>query len=168
MDIKGRVFKYGDNINTDVILPGRRCHLYKPEDLRKYCLEDLDGEFASKVKEGDLIVGGYNFGCGSSREVAPLSIKSCGVSAVIAKSFARIFFRNCINIGLPIFESPEAVDRISDGDEVKVDITGAKIINLTTGAEFGFIPLPEFMREILNKGGIRDYILAKLHHDQEG
>ncbi len=162
MTNKGKVFKYGDDVNTDVILPGRWCHLYKPEDLKKHCLEDLDKEFAEKVQPGDLIVAGENFGCGSSREVAPLSIKSCGISAIIAKSYARIYYRNCINIGLPIFESPEAVDGISDGDEVSFDMAEGSITNHTTGQTFSFVPFPEFMRDILNQGGIKDYVLSKV------
>ncbi len=162
MDIRGKVFKYGDEVNTDVILPGRWCHLYKPEDLKLHCMEDLDSHFAESVKDGDIIVGGNNFGCGSSREVAPLAIKSCGVSAIIAKSFARIFYRNCINIGLPIFESPEAVDGISNGDEVSIDMAKGEITNNSTGGIFKFVPFPEFMRDILSRGGIRDYVLDKL------
>ena len=162
MDIKGKVFKYGDDVNTDVILPGRWCHLYKAEDLKVHCMEDLDNDFAKTVNEGDIIVGGENFGCGSSREVAPLSIKSCGVSAIIAKSFARIFYRNCINIGLPIFESSEAADEINKGDEVSVDMESGKITNLTSGNSHDFIPFPDFMRDILAKGGIKDYVLSKL------
>ena len=164
MEIKGKVFKYGDDINTDIILPGRWCYLYKPEDLKEHCLEDLDRDFASNVKEGDIIVGGNNFGCGSSREVAPLSIKSCGVSGIIAGSFARIFFRNCINIGLPIFESPEAVEGISKGDEVSVDMATGKITNHTSGKTFNFTPFPDFMREILERGGIKDYVLKKIKY----
>ncbi|MBD3168533.1 MAG: 3-isopropylmalate dehydratase small subunit [candidate division Zixibacteria bacterium] len=162
MEIKGKVFKYGDAVNTDVILPGRWCHLYKPEDLKKHCLEDLDKDFAANVEEGDIIAAGENFGCGSSREVAPLSIKSSGISAIIAKSFARIFYRNSINIGLPILESPEAVENISAGNEVSVNMAEGTITNHTTGKTFNFVPFPEFMRDILAKGGIRDYILAKV------
>jgi len=162
MEIKGKVFKYGDDINTDVIMPGRWCHLFKSEDLKRHCLEDLDKNFAGNVKVGDLIVAGDNFGCGSSREVAPLSIKSCGVSAIIAKSYARIFYRNAINIGLPIFESLEAVAAIENGHEVSVDMAAGKIINHTIGRDFTFIPFPAFMRDILSQGGIKDYVLSRL------
>ena len=127
MALRGRVWKYGSNVDTDVIIPGRYCHITDIKELAKHCLEDLDLQFTKKIKQGDIIVAGTNFGCGSSRELAPISIKAAGISCVIAKNFARIFFRNSINIGLPILESPEAVESINEGDEVEFEVTqGAK------------------------------------------
>jgi len=158
----GKAWKFGDSISTDLICPGRLFHLRSnlPE-LAKHVLEDADPEFASKMAKGDFVVGGRNFGLGSSREHAPTIIKLAGVSAVIAKSFARIFFRNCINVGLPVIELD--TDQISQGDELEVALEGGKLKNLTTGAEMTFPPLPLVMRTILNDGGLAEHI--KKHGD---
>ncbi len=158
----GKAWKFGDNISTDLICPGRLFHLRSnlPE-LAKHVLEDADPEFASKMSEDDFVVGGRNFGLGSSREHAPTIIKLAGVSAVIAKSFARIFFRNCINVGLPAIELD--TDQISQGDELEVDLEGGRLSNLTTGLELDFPPLPDVMRTILNDGGLAEHI--KKHGD---
>lgn len=150
----GKAFKYGDSVDTDVILPARYLALYEPEDLAKHCMEDIDAGFAGKVKHGDIIVAGENFGCGSSREHAPLAIKACGVSCVIASSFARIFYRNAINIGLPIFESSEAALEIRAGDELTVDTRNGLVRNLTTGREYRAGVFPEFIRGIIDAGGL--------------
>lgn len=166
MILKGKVWKFGDGISTDHIAPGRLFHLRSnlPE-LAKHCLEDARPDFAAKVQPGDFVVGGRNFGQGSSREHAPLVIKLNGVSAVIAKSFARIFFRNCINIGLPILECPEAVLGISEGDEVEADLASGQIRNLTSGATFQAQPLPDFVLKIADAGGIVNFL--KEHDIQE-
>ena len=158
----GKAWKFGDNISTDLICPGRLFHLRSnlPE-LAKHVLEDADPEFASKMSEGDFVVGGRNFGLGSSREHAPTIIKLAGVSAVIAKSFARIFFRNCINVGLPAIELD--TDQIALGDELEVDLEGGKLKNLTANTEMVFPPLPPVMRTILNDGGLAEHI--KKHGD---
>jgi len=155
--LKGKAFKFGDNISTDHIVPGRLAHLRSnlPE-LAKHVLEDADPDFAGKVKPGDFVVGGSNFGLGSSREHAPLVIKMAGVSAVLAKSVARIFFRDAINRGLPVLICD--TDKIKDGDELEVDMAGGKIKNLTRGKEITFKPIPEFMLNILNEGGLVPYI----------
>ncbi len=162
MNLKGKVYRVGDNINTDVIMPGRWCHLTDDAELAKHCMEDLDADFAKKISTGDIIVADHNFGCGSSREVAPLSIKAVGIGAVVAKSFARIFYRNSINIGLPIFESPECVDVTEAGDELEIDMFGGKIVNHTKGKEFSFAPFPPFMKTIIEKGGLKGWVLEKL------
>ncbi|MBS1259402.1 MAG: 2,3-dimethylmalate dehydratase small subunit [Candidatus Scalindua arabica] len=156
--MKGKSWKYGDNINTDEIIPARYLNTTDVKELASHCMEDIDPEFVNKAGEGDIIVAGDNFGCGSSREHAPISIKSFGISCVIAKSFARIFFRNAINIGLPIFESEEASSEISDGDEVEVDINSSKITNLTTNKEFSFTPFATEMKDIIQAGGLMGYI----------
>lgn len=150
----GNVIKYGDNIDTDVIIPARYLNASEPEYLASHCMEDLDPTFLSRKKEGDIIVGGENFGCGSSREHAPVAIKACGISIVIAKSFARIFYRNAINIGLAIIECPEAVDGISDGDIAEVDLDTGIITNKTTGKTFKAEPFPEFIQNIITAGGL--------------
>ncbi|MFQ5838506.1 MAG: 3-isopropylmalate dehydratase [Thermoplasmata archaeon] len=153
----GRAWKFGNNISTDLIAPGRYYHLRsKPEELAKHVLEDAREEFASSVKEGDFIVGGYNFGKGSSREHAALIIKLAGVKAVLAKSFARIFYRNCINIGLPVVQFD--TDDIDDGDDLELDLEAGKVRNLTKGAEMSFSPLPKVMRMILDEGGLAEFI----------
>lgn len=161
-DPNGSVYRVGSNVNTDVIMPGRWCHLTDNAELAKHCMEDYDTEFVSKISHGDIIVADDNFGCGSSREVAPLSIKAVGISAVVAGSFARIFYRNCINIGLPIFESPECARITEMGDKLKIDIFGGKIINVTKGKEFEFAPFPPFMKTIIEKGGLKGWVLEKL------
>ena len=154
MNFKGTAHRYGRDVDTDVIIPARYLNTSDPAELAKHCLEDLDKEFVAKVKPGDLIVADENFGCGSSREHAPVCIKAAGVSCVIAKSFARIFYRNSINIGLPILECPEAVDAIKAGDIVSVETETGTIRNETTGAEFHAQPFPPFIEEIINEGGL--------------
>ena len=154
MKAKGRVFKYQDNVDTDVIIPARYLNTFDPQELAAHCLEDLYPEFSKKVKTGDIIVAGKNFGCGSSREHAPLAIKAAGVSCVIAATFARIFYRNAINIGLPILECPEAVQWTEDGDELVVDFDQGKIVNLTKNKEFQAEPFPEFMKQIMAADGL--------------
>ncbi len=162
MILVGNVYRTGSNINTDVIMPGRWCHLTDEAELAKHCMEDLDSEFINKIKPGDIIVADDNFGCGSSREVAPLSIKAVGISAVVARSYARIFYRNCINIGLPIFESPECAESTEADDVLEIDVFGGTIKNTTKDREFTFAPFPEFMKTIMQKGGLRGWVLEKL------
>ena len=154
MQFKGTVFRYGRDIDTDVIIPARYLNTSDPAELAKHCLEDLDTTFTSRVKPGDIIVADENFGCGSSREHAPVAIKAAGVSCVIAKSFARIFYRNSINMGLPILECPEAVDAISEGDVVSIDADTGTITDETTGVAFHAQPFPPFIQEIINEGGL--------------
>ncbi|HIT51109.1 MAG TPA: 3-isopropylmalate dehydratase small subunit [Candidatus Aveggerthella excrementigallinarum] len=154
MEFKGTAHRYGRDIDTDVIIPARYLNTSDPAELTKHCLEDLDADFVRNVAPGDILVAEENFGCGSSREHAPLCIKAAGVSCVIAKSFARIFYRNSINIGLPIMECPEAVDAIKQGDVVKVDADTGVITDETTGAVFQAHPFPPFIREIIEKGGL--------------
>lgn len=158
MKASGKVFRYGDNVDTDVIIPARYLNTSDPKELAKYCMEDIDTNFASTVQEGDIIVADKNFGCGSSREHAPIAIKASGVSCVIAKSFARIFYRNAINIGLPILECPEAVEGIKQGDCVAVNFTTGVITNETTGATYTAQPFPEFMQRIMEANGLMNYI----------
>ncbi len=154
MEFKGRAHRYGRDIDTDVIIPARYLNTSDPIELAKHCLEDLDVDFVKNVKPGDIIVADENFGCGSSREHAPICIRAAGVDAVIAKSFARIFYRNSINIGLPIMECPEAVDAIKAGDVVSVDADAGVIVNETTGESFQAQPFPPFIREIIEAGGL--------------
>ena len=156
-----KVFKYGSSVDTDVILPARYLALYRDEDLATHCMEDLDGSFASTVNRGDIIVAGENFGCGSSREHAPLAIKACGISCVIAASFARIFYRNAINIGLPILESAEAATEISPGDFVEVDLENGIIHDLSTNKKYYAGGFPPFIQEMIDKGGLLPYLSAK-------
>ncbi len=158
--MKGKSWKYGDNVNTDEIIPARYLNTTDVKELASHCMEDIDQDFVKKVSEGDMIIAGDNFGCGSSREHAPISIKALGISCVIAKSFARIFFRNAINIGLPIFESEEAGAEINDGDEVEVDINSSKITNLTTNKEYTFTPFADEMKDIIQAGGLMEYTKA--------
>ncbi|AAM23335.1 MULTISPECIES: 3-isopropylmalate dehydratase small subunit [Caldanaerobacter] len=160
--MQGKAIKYGDNIDTDVIIPARFLNTSDPKELAEHCMEDLDREFKNKVKEGDILVVGENFGCGSSREHAPLAIKASGISCIIAKSFARIFYRNAINIGLPILESREAVDGIEEGDIVSVDVDNGIIRNVTKGTEFKAQPFPEFIKEIIKYGGLINYVREKV------
>jgi 3-isopropylmalate/(R)-2-methylmalate dehydratase small subunit len=160
--LRGHAWKFGKNVDTDAIIPARHCNTSDPRELAKHCMEDADPEFIHKMRRGDIIVAESNFGCGSSREVAPLSIKSAGVSAVIAKSFARIFFRNAINIGLPILECPEAVDGINSGDEIEVEPATGTIRNLSTGQEFRAAPYPEFLQRIIDLGGLLAYVEDRL------
>lgn len=158
MQVQGTVFKYGDNVDTDVIIPARYLNTSDPAELAKHCMEDLDKDFVKNVQPGDIIVAGRNFGCGSSREHAPLAIKTVGVSVVIAATFARIFYRNAINIGLPILECPEAVADIQAGDKISVDFTSGVITNLTSGESYQAEPFPEFMQELIAAGGLLNYL----------
>lgn len=153
-----KVFKYGDDINTDLIIPARYLNASDPSHLAKHCMEDVDPTFSSRVGRGDVIVGGKNFGCGSSREHAPLAIKASGVYAVIAESFARIFYRNAINIGLYIIESPEAAREINENDEVTVDAESGTVKDITTGKTYQGTPFPPFIRKIVEKGGLLNCI----------
>ncbi len=155
---KGTVFKYGDNIDTDVIIPARYLNSSDPAELAAHCMEDIDGEFIHRVKEGDIIVAEKNFGCGSSREHAPIAIKAAGVSCVIAETFARIFYRNAINIGLPIIECPEAAAAIEAGDEVEVDFDTGTITDVTKGSSYQGQAFPEFMQKIIDAEGLVNYI----------
>ena len=161
MKTKGSVFKYPDNVDTDVIIPARYLNTADAKELAKHCMEDIDADFVSRVQSGDVMVAGWNFGCGSSREHAPLVIKTCGTGCVIAKSFARIFYRNAINIGLPILECEQAAIEISAGDEVEVDFDTGEIRDLTTGKTYRAQPFPPFIQNIIAKGGL----LASLKGD---
>ena len=154
MKTKGSVFKYPDNVDTDVIIPARYLNTADAKELAKHCMEDIDAGFVSRVQNGDVMVAGWNFGCGSSREHAPLVIKTCGTGCVIAKSFARIFYRNAINIGLPILECEQAAEEISAGDEVEVDFDTGEIRDLTTGKVYRAQPFPPFIQNIIAKGGL--------------
>jgi len=163
MKFAGTAHTYGRDIDTDVIIPARYLNTSVPEELAAHCLEDLDSNFVKKLEFGDILVAKENFGCGSSREHAPISIKAAGVSVVIAKSFARIFYRNAINTGLPILEAPEAVDGINDGDQVSVDLDNGVIVNETTGATFRAQPFPPFVKEIIEKGGLIESVKEKVN-----
>ena len=154
MKTQGTVFKYPDNVDTDVIIPARYLNTSDAKELAKHCMEDIDAEYVNKVKPGDVMVAGWNFGCGSSREHAPLVIKTCGTGCVIAKSFARIFYRNAINIGLPILECEAAAEEIQAGDEVSVDFDTGVITDHTTGKTYQAEPFPEFIQNIIKKGGL--------------
>ncbi len=158
MNAQGRVHKYGDNVDTDVIIPARYLNTADHKELASHCMEDIDKSFTSKVSEGDIMVGGANFGCGSSREHAPIAIKNSGISCVIAKTFARIFFRNSINIGLAILECPEASEKIEDGDTVKIDFDTGIITNVTKGESYRAEPFPEFVKNIINADGLLNSI----------
>ena len=162
MILKGKVHKFGDNINTDDIIAAKYLDSQDEAYLGSKCMENLDASFAKRVAKGDIMVGGNNFGCGSSREHAPVSIKGCGISAVVAGSFARIFFRNAINIGLPLMECPQAVDGINNGNQLEVDLERGIIKNLTTGETFQAKPYPDFMRNIIQSGGLIEYTRQKL------
>ncbi len=161
MNAKGRVFKYGDNVDTDVIIPARYLNSSDPNELATHCMEDIDKSFVNNVKPGDIIVAAKNFGCGSSREHAPIAIKASGVSCVIAETFARIFYRNAINIGLPIMECKEASLAINNGDEVSIDFDLGIITDLTTGETFKGQAFPEFMQRIINAEGLLNYIKTR-------
>lgn len=154
MKANGLVHKFGDNVDTDVIIPARYLNTSDHKELAAHCMEDIDKEFVNKVKEGDIMVGMANFGCGSSREHAPIAIKASGISCVIAKTFARIFYRNAINIGLPIIECPEAAEKISAGDEVEIDFETGVITNKTKNETYKGQPFPEFIMDIINAGGL--------------
>lgn len=158
MKYTGNVLKYGDNVDTDVIIPARYLNTSDHKELASHCMEDIDKTFVTRVQQGDIITAGQNFGCGSSREHAPIAIKASGVSLVIAKSFARIFYRNAINIGLAIVECPEAADNISEGDKVEADMDNGIIRNLTTSQEFKAAPFPDFIQKIIENGGLMESI----------
>ena len=162
MKLKGKVYKYGANVDTDAIIPARYLNLSEPIELAQHCMEDIDSEFLAKVEPGDIIMADTNFGCGSSREHAPLAIKAAGISCVIAKNFARIFFRNAINIGLPLLECIEAVDGTESGDILEVDLATGEIKNISRSRVFVAKPYPEFMMGIINVGGLIEYTKKKL------
>lgn len=156
--LEGKVWRYGDNIDTDVIIPARYLNTFDPKELAKHCMVDIDKDFAQKVRPGDMMVGGKNFGCGSSREHAPVAIKACGVPVIIAASFARIFYRNGINVGLPLMEIGDNVERIHAGDKLSVDLSSGKIRDITTGETFQAPPLPGFIQDIAKAGGLIQYV----------
>ena len=158
MEAKGRVFKYGDNVDTDVIIPARYLNSSDPKELATHCMEDIDKDFVNNVKQGDIMVANKNFGCGSSREHAPIAIKAAGISCVIAETFARIFYRNSINIGLPIIECPEAAKEINAGDEVSIDFDSGVITDNTTGKSYQGQAFPEFMQKLIAAGGLVNFI----------
>ena len=160
--MKGTCWKFGDNINTDEIIPARYLNTTDTKELASHCMEDADPDFMKKARNGDIIVAGDNFGCGSSREHAPISIKAAGISCVIAKSFARIFFRNAINIGLPIFECPDAAGQIREGDEVEVNIPAGEILEHASKKRFKFEPFPPEMQEIIQAGGLMNFVKKKI------
>jgi 3-isopropylmalate/(R)-2-methylmalate dehydratase small subunit len=162
LKLKGKVYKYGANVDTDAIIPARYLNLSEPMELAQHCMEDIDSEFLAKVEPGDIIMADTNFGCGSSREHAPLAIKAAGISCVIAKNFARIFFRNAINIGLPLLECIEAVDGTESGDILEVDLATGEIRNISRSRVFVAKPYPEFMMGIINVGGLVEYTKKKL------
>ena len=156
-----KAHKYGDNVDTDVIIPARHLNTSDPEELASHCMEDIDPAFTGKVQSGDILVAGRNFGCGSSREHAPIAIKASGISCVVAESFARIFYRNALNIGLPILECPDAAKAISDGDEVLVELATGEIADLTTGQRFRAEPFPPFMMDLVAAGGLAAYLKGR-------
>jgi len=162
MKLRGKVHKYGADVNTDVIIPARYLNVYDPAELAQHCMEDLDPEFLKRVKPGDIIVAGSNFGCGSSREHAPLAIKAAGISCVIAKSFARIFYRNALNTGLPILECEEAVGKTRAGDILEVELSTGEIVNVTRGLTFKAKPFPAFMLKLIKAGGLIEYTKRKI------
>jgi 3-isopropylmalate/(R)-2-methylmalate dehydratase small subunit len=162
MILKGKVYKYGADVNTDVIIPARYLNVSDADKLAKHCMEDIDKDFLKTVKPGDIIMATSNFGCGSSREHAPIAIKASGVSCVIADTFARIFFRNAINIGLPVLECPEAVKNTKAGDILEIDLAKGKIKNVTNGKTFTAAPYPAFMNELISAGGLVEYTKNKL------
>ena len=161
MELTGKAWKYGDDVDTDVIIPARHLNTSDPAELARHCMEDIDPGFASKVSPGDILVAGKNFGCGSSREHAPIAIKACGVAAVVARSFARIFYRNAFNMGLPIFEAPQAVDEIEAGDLLSIDMQAGTLRNKTKGREYRIVPVPPFMQELVSAGGLLNYTVAR-------
>jgi 3-isopropylmalate dehydratase small subunit len=162
MDIRGKVWKFGSDVDTDAIIPARYLNTSDPRELAAHCMEDADPQFPSKVQPGDIIVAGKNFGCGSSREHAPIAIKEAGVSCVIAKTYARIFYRNAFNIGLPILESPSASEDIDEGDMVEVDVNSGVIKNITKNREYTATQVPPFMQGIISAGGLISYVAEKL------
>ena len=162
MIIKGKVHKYGANINTDVIIPARYLNVSDPDELARHCMEDIDSEFLNRLEPGDIIMAETNFGCGSSREHAPLAIKAASVGCVVAKSFARIFYRNSLNIGMPILECVEAVDGSDTGDVLEVDLSTGKIANISKGLTFAAKPFPDFMLDLINAGGLIEYTRRRI------
>jgi 3-isopropylmalate dehydratase small subunit len=162
MKIKGRVWKFGADVDTDAIIPARYLNTSDPKELAKHVMEDADPDFPKKVTSGDIIVADKNFGCGSSREHAPIAIKAAGVQAVVAKSFARIFYRNAFNIGLPIFESPEAAERVQEGDIIEIDANSGIIKNLTRDEQYQAKPIPSFMQELIASGGLIEWTKKRL------
>ncbi len=163
--IKGKAWKFGDDVNTDEIIPARYLVTTDPKELAKHVMEDIDPEFPKKVQPGDIIVAGKNFGCGSSREHAPLAIKGAGVSAIIAESFARIFFRNAINLGIPVIESPEIARETDEGDIIEIDLENGIVRNLTKGKEYKVPKLPENLQKVLEAGGLMEYAKSRLKGD---
>ena len=161
MNAKGSVFKYPDNVDTDVIIPARHLNTQDPKELASHCMEDIDKDFVRNVRDGDVMVGGWNFGCGSSREHAPVAIKASGISCVIAKSFARIFYRNAINIGLPILECPAASEAIAEGDTVSIDFDTGVITDVTKGTTYQAEPFPPFIKDMIARGGLMASLKAK-------
>jgi 3-isopropylmalate/(R)-2-methylmalate dehydratase small subunit len=161
MKFQGKTIKYGDNINTDEIIPARYLNTSDPKELAEHCMEDLDDKFLEKINSGDILVGGKNFGCGSSREHAPIAIRSAGISCIMAKSFARIFYRNSFNIGLPIVECPDAVDECQSGDELQIDTESGQIKNLTSNKTYQAVAYPEFMCTLIASGGLMNYVAKK-------
>lgn len=160
--IQGTAHKYGDHVDTDVIIPARYLNTSDPRELAAHCMEDIDPTFLQKMKPGDILVAGKNFGCGSSREHAPIAIKTAGISCVIAETFARIFYRNALNIGLPIIESEEAARGVADGDEIEVDLEGGKVRNLTQGTEYSFSPLVGMAQTLVEAGGLKELVRKRL------
>lgn len=161
MICKGKVFLYGDNINTDEIISARYLTTSDAKELARHCMEDIDADFVKRVSPGDIIVAGKNFGCGSSREHAPVAIKAAGISLVLAGSFSRIFFRNAINIGLPILESPDAVKNVQKNDRLKIDLSNGKIYNMSRGSQYQAEPFPPFMRSLIQAGGLMNYVKSQ-------
>jgi 3-isopropylmalate/(R)-2-methylmalate dehydratase small subunit len=168
MMIQGAVWRFGDNIDTDVIIPARHLSMLEPDDLARHCMEDIDPHFANAVQPGDLIVAGENFGCGSSREHAPLAIKASGVSCVVASSFARIFYRNAINVGLPILECPAAAREVQNGQRLRIDLVSGQVQNLTTGTSYQSEPYPRFMRDIIDAGGLVPFTQKRIESGADG
>ncbi|SFM52501.1 3-isopropylmalate dehydratase small subunit [Thermodesulforhabdus norvegica] len=168
MRFRGRVWKFGNDIDTDAIIPARYLNTHDPRELALHCMEDADADFAKKVQPGDIIVAGKNFGCGSSREHAPIAIKAAGVSCVIAASFARIFYRNAFNMGLPILECADLVEVVEDGEILSVDLSSGEIIRESTGQTFRAQPVPPFMQELIEAGGLIPYVVQKMKKEEEG
>lgn len=165
MELKGNAWKFGNDIDTDVIIPARYLNTSDPAELAKHCMEDSDPEFYSKISPGDVIVAGKNFGCGSSREHAPIAIKAAGISCVVAKSFARIFYRNAFNIGLPIFECAEGAEKIQPGDQLIIDADKGTITNITKNESYQATPVPEFMQQIIAAGGLINYVSKRVNNN---
>jgi len=162
MILKGRIWKFGDNIDTDAIIPARYLNTSDPKELAKHVMEDADKDFPSKIKTGDIIAAGTNFGCGSSREHAPIVLKAAGIQAVVAKSFARIFYRNAFNIGLPIFESDEAAEKITEGNEIEIDADKGIIKNITKNEQYASKPIPTFMQKLISAGGLIEWTKKRI------